>query len=103
MKGLKNRIEENGIQCWMDIGQMGGGDALFAKIDAGIRACKVSGRVRIALISPSRDIREFLYRLTSFLNRSNMQFFLSCKCFLFFFCLKVIRLRFLSSLLACVH
>lgn len=41
VKGLKNRIEENGIQCWMDIGQMGGGDALFAKIDAGIRACKV--------------------------------------------------------------
>lgn len=33
-----------------------------------------------------------------------MQFFLSCKCFLiFFFCLKVIRLGFLSSLLACVH
>lgn len=66
MKGLKNRIEENGIQCWMDIGQMGGGDALFAKIDAGIRACKVSGRIRIALISPSRDIREFLYLDTTY-------------------------------------
>lgn len=44
VKRLKKRIEENGVQCWMDIGQMGGGDALFAKIDAGIRACKVSVR-----------------------------------------------------------
>ena len=26
----------------MDIGEMGGGDALLAKIDAGIRDCKVS-------------------------------------------------------------
>ncbi|XP_078371994.1 uncharacterized protein LOC144655584 isoform X1 [Oculina patagonica] len=41
VKRLKSRMEESGIQCWMDIGQMGGGDALFAKIDAGIRACKV--------------------------------------------------------------
>ena len=41
VKSLKSRIEETGIQCWMDIGEMGGGDALFAKIDAGIRACKV--------------------------------------------------------------
>lgn len=41
VKGLKKRIEENGIQCWMDIGQMVGGDALFAELDAGIRACKV--------------------------------------------------------------
>lgn len=41
VKRLKSRIEESGIQCWMDIGQMGGGDALFTKIDAGVRACKV--------------------------------------------------------------
>ena len=42
VKRLKSRIEESGIQCWMDIGQMGGGDALFSKIDAGVRACKVT-------------------------------------------------------------
>ena len=41
VKILKSKIEARGIQCWMDIGEMGGGDALFSKIDAGIRACKV--------------------------------------------------------------
>ena len=41
VKKLKSRMEESGIQCWMDIREMGGGDALFAKIDAGIRASKV--------------------------------------------------------------
>ena len=61
VKGLKKRIEENGIQCWMDIGQMGGGDALFAKIDAGIRACKVSVRFGMALISPISDVKGFLF------------------------------------------
>ena len=45
VKRLKNRLEEGGVQCWMDIGEMGGGDALFAKIDAGIRACKVRCQV----------------------------------------------------------
>ena len=42
MRILKNKIEEKGFQCWMDIGKVGGGDALLAKIDAGIRDCKVS-------------------------------------------------------------
>ena len=41
VKILKSKIEERGFQCWMDNGEMGGGDALLAEIDAGIQASKV--------------------------------------------------------------
>ena len=41
VKLFKNKLDEAGFQCWMDIGRMGGGDALYAEIDAGIRASKV--------------------------------------------------------------
>jgi hypothetical protein len=38
---LKTNLEQAGYACWMDTGEMGGGDKLFAKIDAGIRGAKV--------------------------------------------------------------
>ena len=41
VKLLKRHLGMAGYSSWMDIGQMGGGDKLFAKIDAGIRAAKV--------------------------------------------------------------
>lgn len=41
VKLLKQHLNMAGYECWMDIGQMGGGDKLFNKIDTGIRAAKV--------------------------------------------------------------
>lgn len=41
VKALRDKMEKSGYSCWMDIGQMGGGDFLSAKIDQGIRNCKV--------------------------------------------------------------
>ncbi|ESP05272.1 hypothetical protein LOTGIDRAFT_102305 [Lottia gigantea] len=41
VKLLRNHLEMAGYSCWMDIGQMGGGDKLFEKIDKGIRVAKI--------------------------------------------------------------
>ena len=41
VKLLKKHLEMAGFPAWFDIGQMGGGDKLFGKIDQGIRAAKV--------------------------------------------------------------
>ena len=38
---LQKHLEMAGYECWLDLGQMGGGDKLFEKIDSGIRAAKV--------------------------------------------------------------
>ncbi|XP_052258332.1 uncharacterized protein LOC127863023 isoform X2 [Dreissena polymorpha] len=40
VKGLRSQLEKSGFTCWMDIGQIGGGDHLYAKIDEAIRNCK---------------------------------------------------------------
>ncbi|KAK3596964.1 hypothetical protein CHS0354_033622 [Potamilus streckersoni] len=47
-KTLRNKLEQAGFSCWMDVGQMGGGDALNIKIDEGMRNAKVV----IACVSP---------------------------------------------------
>ncbi|XP_048256527.1 uncharacterized protein LOC124147603 isoform X2 [Haliotis rufescens] len=39
VQSLRARLERAGFTCWMDIGQMGGGDQLNLKIDEGIRNC----------------------------------------------------------------
>ena len=45
---LRNRIETSGYSCWMDVGQLGGGDQLFERIDEGIR----NAHVFVACITP---------------------------------------------------
>ena len=38
---LKTNLEQASYSCWIDTGQIGGGDKLFAKIDVKIRGAKV--------------------------------------------------------------
>ncbi|OWF40846.1 hypothetical protein KP79_PYT09248 [Mizuhopecten yessoensis] len=41
VKLLRQHLLMAGYECWLDVGQMGGGDKLFEKIDNGIRGAKV--------------------------------------------------------------
>ncbi len=38
---LRSSLDRAGISCWMDVGQMGGGDRLYAEIYKGIHSCQV--------------------------------------------------------------
>ena len=44
---LRDRLERSGFTCWMDVGQLGGGDHLYAKIDQALRGCKVCDQLKI--------------------------------------------------------
>ena len=56
MKNLKHMIEEEtGHKCWMDIGEMGGGDVMNEKLADGIRAAKVSCELKIACTIKTRN------------------------------------------------
>ncbi len=48
---LRDRLETAGFSCWMDIGQMGGGDQLYARIDDAVRNCKVERRCNAMVTS----------------------------------------------------
>ncbi|XP_064624651.1 uncharacterized protein LOC135486079 [Lineus longissimus] len=58
VRPLRDRLEKAGFTCWMDIGQMGGGDQLHAKIDEGIRNSKVV----IACLSPKYTVSHYCSR-----------------------------------------
>jgi len=34
-------LDRAGISCWMDVGQMGGGDQLYGQIYKGVYGCQV--------------------------------------------------------------
>nr|KAG5714043.1 hypothetical protein BaRGS_020371 [Batillaria attramentaria] len=48
VRSIRDHLERLGYACWMDVGQMGGGDMLNAKIEEGLRNCKVV----VACVSP---------------------------------------------------
>jgi hypothetical protein len=55
---IKENLEKAGFKCFMDVGQMGGGNLLYQKIDQGIRNSKVV----IACITPKFVVSHFCNR-----------------------------------------
>jgi len=52
---VRQFLEEAGLSCWMDIGQMGGGDALYTRIYQGISSC----RVLLCCLSPKSLVSDY--------------------------------------------
>ena len=55
---IKDHLEKAGFKCFMDIGQLGGGNLLYQKIDQSIRNAKVV----IACVTPKFVVSHFCNR-----------------------------------------
>lgn len=58
VQALWDRLERAGYSCWMDIGQLGGGDQLYNRIEHGIRNCKIV----LACITPKYVVSQHCSR-----------------------------------------
>lgn len=58
VQALWDRLERAGYSCWMDIGQLGGGDQLYNRIEHGIRNCKIV----VACITPKYIVSQHCSR-----------------------------------------
>lgn len=56
---LRERLETAGFTCWMDIGQMGGGEQLNARIDEGLRNAKVRKKTITSMLVASHKMNHF--------------------------------------------
>ncbi|XP_077997674.1 uncharacterized protein LOC144450813 [Glandiceps talaboti] len=68
VKTLKEHLGKAGYDCWMDIGQMGGGDQLNKKIDEGMRGSKVVLSIVTKKYSESKNCNHEV-NLASLLNK----------------------------------
>ncbi|KAL8574880.1 hypothetical protein ACOMHN_003440 [Nucella lapillus] len=58
VRSVRDHLERHGYACWMDLGQMGGGDHLHAKIQEGLRNCKVV----VACLTPRYAVSQLCTR-----------------------------------------